>query len=140
MIHAQHASVDRNREQGPLDLKVLYFCILLKFHRCPVRECHGRFKCEGHFLDSFVFNHTEDCIRACSDMENCQFYTFEKTSEHCVLYEDCPATSDCETCASGAQYCSRGYQCILVILLKQSTLSSPSYISHIQGPHHQLLL
>ena len=77
--------------------------------RCPARNCHGGFKCEGHFVDSFNFTHLEECLQACNDFEECNFYTFEKANDVCVLYEDCPVTIDCETCASGAQYCSRGY-------------------------------
>ena len=77
--------------------------------RCPARECHGAFKCEGHFIDSFKINHIEDCIDACSDDDLCMWYTLEKTHNHCVLYEDCDVKNDCNTCASGPRDCSVGY-------------------------------
>merc|ERR1712038_1426426 len=76
---------------------------------CPARECHGAFKCEGHFIDSFNIAHLEDCIEACRDDESCMWYTLEKTHDHCVLYEDCDVQNDCATCASGTRDCSVGY-------------------------------
>ena len=77
--------------------------------RCPARECHQPHKCQGDFVDSFKMSHLEECIEACKDNADCHFYTFEKASDHCVLYEECPDTIDCNMCASGAKYCSRGY-------------------------------
>ena len=53
--------------------------------------------------------HLEDCIKWCNDHELCKWYTLEKSNDHCLLYEDCPATEDCDTCATGPKYCSRGY-------------------------------
>ena len=78
--------------------------------RCPARDCHGAFKCEGHFIDSFKIAHLEDCIKACSDKDECQWYTLEKTHNHCLLYEECKKkTNGCDTCASGPRDCSVGY-------------------------------
>ena len=81
----------------------------IAYIRCPARDCHGAFKCEGHFIDSFTISHIEDCIKACSDDVICMWYTLEKTHDNCVLYEDCDVKNDCSTCASGERDCSVGY-------------------------------
>ena len=79
------------------------------FTRCPTRSCHEAVKCEGHFIDSFKIAHLEDCIKACRDKSECNFYTLEKTHDHCLLYEDCEVKNPCDTCASGPRHCSVGY-------------------------------
>merc|ERR1712038_2007461 len=76
---------------------------------CPTRSCHEAVKCEGHFIDSFKIAHLEDCIKACRDKSECNFYTLEKTHDHCLLYEDCEVKNPCDTCASGPRHCSVGY-------------------------------
>merc|ERR1712038_307063 len=76
---------------------------------CPPRECHKAIKCEGIFIDSFEIEHLEDCIKACSDISECLWFTLEKTHNHCILYEDCVETKPCDTCASGERECSVGY-------------------------------
>merc|ERR1712165_367601 len=68
---------------------------------CPARDCHSGYKCQGHYVDAFDHVHLEDCISECNRNDECNFYTFEKTHDHCVLYEDCYSTLDCATCASG---------------------------------------
>ena len=55
-------------------------------------------------------SHLEDCIERCRENPQCNYFTIEKQDDHCVLYEDCGDTVRCDTCASGAKYCSRGYQ------------------------------
>ena len=55
-------------------------------------------------------SHLEDCIERCREHLQCNFFTIEKQNNHCVLYEDCGDTVRCHSCASGAKYCSRGYQ------------------------------
>ena len=75
----------------------------------PARECRNPHKCKGNFVDSYKVSRLEECIVACNDNTDCRFYTLEKASGHCVLYEDCLDTIECDTCASGKKYCSRGY-------------------------------
>ena len=74
----------------------------------PVTECLNPHKCKGNFVDSYKMSSLEGCIRACNDNADCRFYTLERESGHCVLYEDCSDTIDCDTCASGKKYCSGG--------------------------------
>ena len=93
--------------KNTLDWLILFTLII--FWRCPARDCHGGFKCQGHFVDSHSFAHLEECIKACKDHEDCHFYTFDKEADICVLYEDCPVKMDCEVCGSGVGTCSRGY-------------------------------
>ena len=88
---------------------LLFVFFSIAFCSCPARECHGAFKCEGHFIDSFEIDHLEDCLKACSDVSECMWFTLEKTHNHCILYEDCEETNSCETCASGERDCSVGY-------------------------------
>lgn len=76
---------------------------------CPARECHDPHKCDGHFVNSWEFAHLEDCIRSCNDNPLCEFYTFEKSNDHCILFEDRGACEPCDTCASGEKKCSVGY-------------------------------
>ena len=76
---------------------------------CPPRECHGAFKCQDIFIDSFEIEHLEDCLQACSDVAECMWFTLEKTHNHCILYEGCEAQLECETCATGERECSAGY-------------------------------
>merc|ERR1712223_76318 len=76
---------------------------------CPSRECHGAFKCQDIFIDSFEIEHLEDCLEACSDVAECMYFTLEKTHNHCILYEGCEAQLECETCATGERECSAGY-------------------------------
>ena len=54
-------------------------------------------------------SHLEDCMEKCKEHPSCNFFTLEKQNDHCILYEDCDVRIDCETCASGAKYCSLGY-------------------------------
>lgn len=77
--------------------------------RCPARECHKPDKCQGDLVDSFSISHLEECIDACKDKVSCNFYTFDKASDHCVLYEHCRTTIPCDSCARGEKHCSRGY-------------------------------
>merc|ERR1712241_145046 len=74
------------------------------------RECHGAFKCQGDFVDSFAIATLEECIEKCNEMEDCQWFTLEKANDHCVLYEECNDQFDCETCASGEKKCAHGYK------------------------------
>ena len=76
----------------------------------PARGCLNPHKCKGHFVDSYQMSRVEECIEACNDSADCRFYTLERASGHCVLYEDCRDTIECDTCASGKKYCSLGYQ------------------------------
>ena len=91
--------------------------------RCPARECHSPHKCAGNFVDSTIIKggHLEDCIKWCNDHQLCKWYTLEKLNDHCLLYEDCSVTKDCDTCATGQKDCSKGYHgmntCILLGLL-----------------------
>ena len=78
--------------------------------RCPARECHGAFKCQGDFVDSFAIATLEECIQKCNDVEDCQWFTLEKANDHCILYEECNDQFDCETCASGEKKCANGYK------------------------------
>ena len=77
--------------------------------RGPARECLHPHKCKGNFVDSYKMSSLEGCIRACNDNADCRFYTLERESGICVLYEDCQSTLFCESCASGEKYCSGGY-------------------------------
>ena len=91
-------------------LSIYYICPFRPLIRCPARDCHEAVKCEGHFIDSFKIAHLEDCIKACSDDSDCQWYTLEKTNDHCLLYEECKKKMEsCDTCATGPRECSVGY-------------------------------
>ena len=92
---------------GPTKIGLLLqiFCF-----RCPARECHGAFKCKGDFVDSFAIPTLEDCIAKCNEVEDCQWFTLEKDSDHCILYEECNDPFDCETCATGEKKCANGYK------------------------------
>ena len=59
-------------------------------------------------MDSFDHLHLEDCIAQCNNNDECNFYTYEKTHDHCILYEDCNQTLECATCASGPKNCAMG--------------------------------
>ena len=76
--------------------------------RGPATECLHPHKCKGNFVDSHKISTLEWCIAACNDNADCRFYTLEREGGHCVLYEDCRDTVDCDTCASGKKYCSGG--------------------------------
>ena len=82
---------------------------LLNSYRCPARECHGAFKCQGNFVDSYAIATLEECIEKCHENEDCQWFTLEKANDHCIIYEECNDQFDCETCATGERHCSRGY-------------------------------
>merc|ERR1711953_431293 len=77
--------------------------------KCPARECHGAFKCQGDFVDSYAIATLEECIEACNDHVDCQWFTLEKSNDHCLLYEECNDQFDCETCATGEKNCAHGY-------------------------------
>ena len=92
--------------------------------RCPARECHIPIKCEGHFVESHLLEggHLEDCIKICNDNSLCQWYTLEKSNNHCVLYGDCAVAKDCDTCATGRKSCTRGYHGVKGNGIKQRLL------------------
>ena len=69
----------------------------LTSYRCPPRECHGAFKCQGDFVDSYAIGTLEECIEKCNDNVDCQWFTLEKSNDHCILYEECNDHFDCET-------------------------------------------
>ena len=71
-------------------------------------ECLQPHKCQGNFVDSYEMSTVEECIHACDDSHDCRFYTLDRESGICVLYEDCQRTVFCESCASGEKYCSAG--------------------------------
>merc|ERR1711992_496400 len=77
--------------------------------KCPARECHGAFKCQGNFVDSYAIATLEECIEKCNENEDCQWFTLEKANDHCIIYEECNDQFDCETCATGEKNCARGY-------------------------------
>merc|ERR1712010_83220 len=79
---------------------------------CPARECHSPNKCQGHVVEGPISNkatHLEDCINICKDTVDCEYYTYEKKDDHCMLFKDCNSTISCDTCATGKKYCSNGY-------------------------------
>merc|ERR1712241_979096 len=76
---------------------------------CPGRECHSPNKCQGHLVDTFETGHLEDCINMCKDTAACEWYTYDKRDDHCILYKDCETLISCDTCATGKKYCSNGY-------------------------------
>jgi len=76
---------------------------------CPGRECHSPNKCQGHLVDTFETGHLEDCINMCKDTAACEWYTYDKKDDHCILYKDCESLISCDTCATGKKYCSKGY-------------------------------
>ena len=43
------------------------------FKSCPARDCHKQSKCVGHFVDSFVMSHIEQCIVACNSHDDCKW-------------------------------------------------------------------
>jgi len=77
---------------------------------CPSRECHGGFKCQGHFVDSYHIATLEECIEKCNNHVDCEWFTLEKDNDHCILYEECENQFDCDTCASGEKKCANGYK------------------------------
>jgi len=77
---------------------------------CPARECHGAFKCKGDFVDSFAIATLEGCIEKCGEIEDCAWFTLEKSNDHCILYEECDDKFDCETCATGEAKCANGFK------------------------------
>merc|ERR1712045_101632 len=78
---------------------------------CSARECHQQYKCGGNFVDSFSMSHIEECIVACYSDDACNWYTLEKTRDHCILYKDCDLHDEtCTTCATGPKSCSHGYR------------------------------
>merc|ERR1719158_1204639 len=82
---------------------------------CPARECALAQKCKGIFIDSFMADNVQTCLSKCVETDICEYYTFEKTKKHCMLYEDCypdPATNEfmpCDTCLTGERSCGLGY-------------------------------
>ena len=86
------------------------FSQLLNICRCPSRECHGSFKCQGDFVDSYDIATLEECIEKCNNHVDCQWFTLEKDNDHCILYEECENQFDCDTCASGEKKCANGYK------------------------------
>jgi len=76
---------------------------------CPARECHEQKKCDGFLVDSKKIAHLEECINYCKESVGCEWYTYDKKDDNCVLYEDCFTSSRCDTCATGPKSCSRGY-------------------------------
>jgi len=100
---------DNCTESGAPDVVACEECISGE-KLCPARECHGAFKCQDIFIDSFNdIDHLEDCLETCSDHSDCMWFTLEKTHNHCILYEGCEETLPCDTCASGERTCSVGY-------------------------------
>ena len=47
--------------------------IHISIFSCPARDCHQAYKCEGHFVDSFIMSHLEKCIDACNSNDNCNW-------------------------------------------------------------------
>ena len=84
--------------------------VVVRFNRCPPRECHGAFKCKGDFVDSFAIATLEGCIEKCGETEDCAWFTLEKSNDHCILYEECNDQFDCETCATGEKKCANGFK------------------------------
>jgi len=78
-------------------------------HACHARDCHSVHKCQGILVDTKVMDHLEDCVYYCRDTVGCEWYTYNKKDDHCVLYENCNSTISCDTCASGPKDCSKGY-------------------------------
>jgi len=79
---------------------------------CPGRECHSPNKCQGHVVEgppSKKATHLEDCINICKDTVDCEWYTYDKKNDHCLLFKDCNSLISCDTCATGKKYCSNGY-------------------------------
>merc|ERR1712038_606032 len=85
---------------------------------CPARECALAHKYKGVFIDSFKVDNVQACISKCVEADQtdvCEFYTFEKTKKHCMLYEDCQrdlvtnAFMPCDTCLTGERACGLGY-------------------------------
>merc|ERR1711934_434168 len=79
---------------------------------CPGREFHSADKCQGHVVQGEISNkatHLEDCINICKDTVDCEYYTYDKKNDHCVIFKDCNSTISCDTCATGKKYCSNGY-------------------------------
>jgi len=79
---------------------------------CPARECHSPDKCQGHVVEgpiSHKATHLEDCINICKDTVDCEYYTYDKKDDHCVIFKNCNTTISCDTCATGKKYCSKGY-------------------------------
>ena len=78
------------------------------YHSCPALECHRPHKCKGDFVNSISLHHLEECIEICNNNVPCKWFTFEKSNDICMMYEDCSETLDCATCASGPKLCSHG--------------------------------
>ena len=103
-------------ESVSIMLPYLMFFLMKAFHHsCPARECHSPHKCKGKIVYSKIVEggHIEDCISICVNNSLCEYYTLEKKADFCVLYEDCLKSTYCDTCATGRQYCSRGYHGML---------------------------
>ena len=92
---------------------------LLNSYRCPARECHGAFKCQGNFVDSYAIATLEECIEMCNEVWDCQWFTLEKAHDHCILYEECDDKFDCETCATGTRNCAHGYHGKLFVAVQE---------------------
>ena len=60
-------------------------------------------------MDSYAIGTLEECIEKCNDNVDCQWFTLEKSNDHCILYEECNDQFDCETCATGEKNCAHGY-------------------------------
>ena len=105
---AQTASVDSESKHSSFCQS--YFVIIsATSSRCPARECHKQKKCDGFLVDSKKIAHLEECINYCKESVGCEWYTYDKKDDHCVMYEDCDTSTSCDTCATGKKYCSKGY-------------------------------
>ena len=106
---AQTASVDSESKHSSFCHNQFVF-ISTTSSRCPARECHEQKKCDGFLVDSKKIAHLEECINYCKDSVGCEWYTYDKKDDNCVLYEDCHTSSSCDTCATGPKDCSKGYR------------------------------
>ena len=112
-------------------------CVLVVMpNSCPPRECHGSFKCQGDFVDSYAIGTLEECIEKCNDNVDCQWFTLEKSNDHCILYEECNDHFDSEICATGEKNCAHGYHGKLLDIL---WVGASLYLMNVtlKAPHHQ---
>ena len=67
-----HVSTSPWETVKSVDVKI-HCHTLFSFKSCPARDCHEQHKCVGHFVDSFVMSHIEECIVACNSEDDCNW-------------------------------------------------------------------
>jgi len=76
---------------------------------CPLL-CGAPGLCQGVFIHTEDASSTSACQDACTNFNGCNFYSFDPTTEECLMFDTCPTLNDdiCPDCISGTPECATG--------------------------------